>query len=481
VRPSAKVETALAVRPCQQPLVLTGQVAAANLSTMARGHPHSNATVATSPVPSRRPQGEDDACAQPCAQVETALAVRPCQQPLVLTGPVGMRRERRPSLPPIRQALPLELNSIRATCRSGLAGMVPSGAVHVVTTLVGFVPFTLGYTFGMLETAISGTRMNESACFKAGSLSLLYAMGIFPTVLYDQGDGELGSSPAGETEQSALLRSTPLLVSNHISYLDALILPLMLEWPKFMSMAVVKSWPLFGSIAQELDYIWVDRGSKNSRAAALDAIDAHVGAWRHGDRPLLLFPEGTTTNGRSMVDFKKGAFFTGAPVRPVLVKYTGAWDPACVDFLEPGDPEVDGEVGANDVGAMQQSLRYTDSDWFAQFVGHLLHSCTLLVCKPYIPCDAEKANPDLYAANVRAFMLNKLHMLNLVCDHSSSSDSQVLMKNLQRVMRVKSQLHEWSSRAHLRKRLQEREKRVSRRRSASSAQFQGSSGSSIVN
>merc|ERR1711879_612609 len=117
-------------------------------------------------------------------------------------------------------------------------------------------------------------------------------------------------------------------------------------------------------------------------------------------------PEGTTTNGRSILDFKKGAFFTGAPVRPVLVKYTGSWDPASVDFVEVGDAVEDEEdVGANEVGAVQQTLRYTDSDWIVQFVGHMLHSCTLLVCEPYNPSESEQADPDLYAANVRAFMM----------------------------------------------------------------------------
>jgi lysophosphatidylcholine acyltransferase/lyso-PAF acetyltransferase len=38
-------------------------------------------------------------------------------------------------------------------------------------------------------------------------------------------------------------------------------------------------------------------------------------------RPLLLFPEGTTTNGRYLLPFKTGAFLAGEPLRPVVIRY----------------------------------------------------------------------------------------------------------------------------------------------------------------
>jgi len=38
-------------------------------------------------------------------------------------------------------------------------------------------------------------------------------------------------------------------------------------------------------------------------------------------RPLLLFPEGTTTNGRFLLPFKTGAFLAGLPLQPVVIQY----------------------------------------------------------------------------------------------------------------------------------------------------------------
>uniref|UniRef100_A0A453SLP2 Phospholipid/glycerol acyltransferase domain-containing protein n=1 Tax=Aegilops tauschii subsp. strangulata TaxID=200361 RepID=A0A453SLP2_AEGTS len=36
---------------------------------------------------------------------------------------------------------------------------------------------------------------------------------------------------------------------------------------------------------------------------------------------VLLFPEGTTTNGRFLISFQHGAFIPGYPVQPVVVRY----------------------------------------------------------------------------------------------------------------------------------------------------------------
>ena len=37
--------------------------------------------------------------------------------------------------------------------------------------------------------------------------------------------------------------------------------------------------------------------------------------------PLLIFPEGGTTNGSSLINFKKGAFIAEKTVRPVILKW----------------------------------------------------------------------------------------------------------------------------------------------------------------
>ncbi len=36
--------------------------------------------------------------------------------------------------------------------------------------------------------------------------------------------------------------------------------------------------------------------------------------------PICLFPEGTTTNGRTLIEFKKGAFLSLSHVKPYVLK-----------------------------------------------------------------------------------------------------------------------------------------------------------------
>ena len=67
----------------------------------------------------------------------------------------------------------------------------------------------------------------------------------------------------------------------------------------------------------------VHNGGKNEN----DAIDVGYG-------PIVIFPEGTTTNGTCLLDFKKGAFVPLVPVVPVLYSFGAhACDPKQSAFL----------------------------------------------------------------------------------------------------------------------------------------------------
>lgn len=312
---------------------------------------------------------------------------------------------------------PIELDAVQASSHLSLAGLVPGMAVRAVSSVVGMAGMGLGYGFAKL---LSGDLSNSTS-FRLGGEALLYTSGIFPTVLCEDDEtGQLGNLPDDDDEQKAYLRSTPIVVSNHISYIDAIMLPLVLQMPKFMSMAEVKHWPLFGVMGTDLDYIFVDRKSADSRKKTLEAIQSHVQAWRDGDRPLLIFAEGTTSNGTTLHEFRKGAFVSGKPVRPVVVKYTGSWNPANVNFRE-APPE---ERATQDVDYEP----YDDGDWAAQFAGHFDHTCVVLVCRQYLPSPEEQADPELYAKNVRKIMLARLNELHVACsgEHSSSLDERML-------------------------------------------------------
>lgn len=55
-------------------------------------------------------------------------------------------------------------------------------------------------------------------------------------------------------------------------------------------------------------------------------------------RPLVVFPEGTTTNGRFLLHFRIGAFRAGLPVQPVLLSYTPGAIPLLCPLLSGAAP-----------------------------------------------------------------------------------------------------------------------------------------------
>lgn len=76
----------------------------------------------------------------------------------------------------------------------------------------------------------------------------------------------------------------------------------------------------------------------NGTAATKSKLSTAEENWARGWRgnPLLLFPEGTTSNGSCLLRLKTGVFASGVPVYPVTVKFdVRRFSPAferCVNF-----------------------------------------------------------------------------------------------------------------------------------------------------
>ena len=68
-----------------------------------------------------------------------------------------------------------------------------------------------------------------------------------------------------------------------------------------------------------LGVVFVYRQDPESRQKTAAAIKAR--AKDGARRPLLIFPEGTNTNGRVLISFRPGPFRPGVPVQPVVLCY----------------------------------------------------------------------------------------------------------------------------------------------------------------
>jgi 1-acyl-sn-glycerol-3-phosphate acyltransferase len=101
------------------------------------------------------------------------------------------------------------------------------------------------------------------------------------------------------TEIIGKIPASGLLIANHLSYLDILSVA-SLRPCVFVAKSEVQTWPVFGWFARMAGTIFVNRGSRRDTARAGEAIRA---ALRDGAL-VVLFPEGTSSNGATVLPFK---------------------------------------------------------------------------------------------------------------------------------------------------------------------------------
>ena len=126
------------------------------------------------------------------------------------------------------------------------------------------------------------------------------------------------------TVRGDIPRGAALVVANHVSYLDPLVLlPMCPALP--VAKGEVETWPIVGSIGAALGVTFVKRDDPMARVRVLRRLHAHLRA----GVPVLNFPEGTTTRGDRVLPFHRGTFgiakHLGVPVVPVAIRYR---DPA---------------------------------------------------------------------------------------------------------------------------------------------------------
>jgi 1-acyl-sn-glycerol-3-phosphate acyltransferase len=90
-----------------------------------------------------------------------------------------------------------------------------------------------------------------------------------------------------------------LLISNHLSYLDILVLS-SLTPAVFVSKHDVKFWPVFGQFAVLAGTVFVDR----TRRFQVGRVNDEITAALNQGALVILFPEGTSSNGETLLPFK---------------------------------------------------------------------------------------------------------------------------------------------------------------------------------
>jgi 1-acyl-sn-glycerol-3-phosphate acyltransferase len=89
------------------------------------------------------------------------------------------------------------------------------------------------------------------------------------------------------------------LVSNHLSYLDIFVI-LSKTRSVFIAKNEILSWPIFGFMSHTVGMLFVDRNKRSDVKRVNDQISNRISE----AQGILLFPEGTTTNGSKILPFK---------------------------------------------------------------------------------------------------------------------------------------------------------------------------------
>lgn len=170
---------------------------------------------------------------------------------------------------------------------------------------------------------------------------------------------------------------TGLLVSNHLSYLDILVLVSLMP-AVFVAKSEVKHWPVFGWFATRAGTLFVIRSRRSDVVRMNQEIEAKLA---RGD-VLVLFPEGTSWDGSRVLPFKSSL------LEPVI----GSAHPLTVAHIS--YTLADGDV-ANDV------CYWGDATFFPHMLKLMTKRC-VVACVHFAPVKNPATDRKELAAQLHA-------------------------------------------------------------------------------
>ncbi|CAH2793381.1 MAG: Acyl-CoA:1-acyl-sn-glycerol-3-phosphate acyltransferase (EC [uncultured Caballeronia sp.] len=121
----------------------------------------------------------------------------------------------------------------------------------------------------------------------------------------------------------ARLDSGVLVVGNHVSWIDIYVINAWRPTP-FISKAEIRKWPVVGWLAHQLGTVFVQREKRSDVKRIMHELAQRL----HAGEMMCVFPEGTTTDGRSLLPFHANMFqaavSASCPVQPICLMYEDA-------------------------------------------------------------------------------------------------------------------------------------------------------------
>jgi 1-acyl-sn-glycerol-3-phosphate acyltransferase len=114
-----------------------------------------------------------------------------------------------------------------------------------------------------------------------------------------------------------------LVLANHISWIDVFALLGTLP-ARFVAKSEIGRWPLLGALVTLVGTLYIERGRRHAVAAMNQRVRDHLQA----GETIVVFAEGTTTDGFSLLPFHSNliapALEVGCEIWPMALRYTDA-------------------------------------------------------------------------------------------------------------------------------------------------------------
>lgn len=179
-----------------------------------------------------------------------------------------------------------------------------------------------------------------------------------------------------------------MLVANHLGYVDVLALGSVMP-AVFVAKSDVRAWPVFGALAQQAGTVFVQREKRTDVARCIEEMEEVL---REGRR-LVVFPEGTSSGGRSVLPFH-------TPLFEAALRSCCTLTPVAIRYMMPGgDPSTE--------------IAYWGDMHFAPHLWNLLghHGFTVSLEFGEALRPAEKSRAET-AAKLRSWILQRLEERN---------------------------------------------------------------------
>ena len=111
-----------------------------------------------------------------------------------------------------------------------------------------------------------------------------------------------------------------LIICNHIGFFEVAINMIKYQCG-FIAKKAIKNYYFIGQIATQIGCLFVDRENNEERKKIFEELEKRQRDYytKKNLCPLVLFPEGTTTTGKHILKYKKGAFYSLLPIKPEII------------------------------------------------------------------------------------------------------------------------------------------------------------------